>query len=107
MRHSYWACLIAIAVGGCCLFVKAIFGQQWLATGLSYLAILIALLATLGLAHDSGLWSRIAARRRHSTIGHAGKQRASAQGAANVTARVQVPRPAGPAGPVPVLQKKP
>ena len=50
MRISLWAYLIAIAVGGISLFVKAALPEQpWLAPALFYLAIVIALLATLGL----------------------------------------------------------
>ena len=108
MRNSLWACLIAIAVGGISLFVKAALPERpWLALALFYLAIVIALLATLGLAHDMGLLSRVAARMRHSRQARAGTHPADSKVAANVAARVQVPRPAGPAGPVPVLQKQP
>jgi fatty acid desaturase len=55
MRKSFWVCLIAIAVGGISLLVKAALPEQpWLAPALLYLAIVIALLATLSLAHDMG-----------------------------------------------------
>ena len=108
MRNSFWACLIAIAVGGISLFVKAVLPEQpWLAPALFYLAIVIALLATLGLAHDMGLLSRVTARMRHSHLAHAGTPPADGKAAAKVAAHVQVPRPAGPVGPVPVLQKQP
>ena len=96
--------LIAIAVGGISLFVKAALPEQpWLAPALLYLAIVIALLATLSLAHDMGLLSRVAAKTRQSRQAHAGTHPADGKAAA----RVQVPRPAGPAGPVPVLQNQP
>jgi hypothetical protein len=108
MRNSFWACLIAIAVGGISLLVKAALPEQpWLAPALFYLAIVIALLAALGLAHDMGLLSRLAAKTRLSRQVHAGTHPADGKTAANAAARVQVPRPAGPAGPVPVLQKQP
>ena len=108
MRNSFWACLIAIAVGGISLFVKVALPEQpWLAPALFYLAIVIALLATLGLAHDMGLLSRVAARMRHSHLAQAGTHPADGKAAVNVAAPVQVPRPAGPVGPVPVLLKQP
>ena len=108
MRNSFWAYLIAIAVAGISLFVKAALPDQpWLAPALFYLAIVIALLATLGLAHDMGLLSRVAAKTRHSRQARAGTHPADGKAAVNVAGHVQVPRPAGPAGPVPVLQKQP
>jgi hypothetical protein len=108
MRNSFWACLIAIAVGGISLLVKvALPEQHWLAPALFYLAIVIALLATLGLAHDMGLLSRLAAKTRQSRRGRAATHPADGKATATAAARVQVPRPAGPAGPVPVLQKQP
>jgi hypothetical protein len=107
MRKSFWVCLIAIAVGGISLLVKAALPEQpWLAPALLYLAIVIALLATLSLAHDMGLLSRVAAKTRQRQA-HAGAHPADGKTAANAAAHVQVPRPAGPAGPVPVLQKQP
>jgi len=109
MRNSFWACLIAIAVGCIALIARAALPEQpWLAAVLFYLAIVFALFATLGLAHDLGLLSRVALRmRRHSPMVPAATQPADGKTAANPAARVQVPRPAGPAGPVPVLQKQP
>ena len=108
MRNSFWACLIAIAVGGISLFVRAALPEQhWLAPAFFYLAIVIALLATLGLAHDMGLLSRVAAKTRQSRQAHAGAHPADGKTAATAAAHVQVPRPAGPVGPVPVLQKQP
>jgi hypothetical protein len=108
MRSSFWACLIAIAVGAISLFVKAALPEQpWLAPALFYLAIVVALFATLGLAQEMGLLSRVAARMRQSRQARAGTHPADGKAAANAAARVQVPRPAGPAGPVPVLQKQP
>jgi hypothetical protein len=109
MRNSLWACLIAIAVGCIALIARAALPEQsWLAAALFYLAIVFALFATLGLAHDLGLLSRVALRmRRHSPMAPAATQPADGKTAANLAARVQVPRPAGPAGPVPVLQKQP
>lgn len=109
MRNSLWACLIAIAVGCIALIARAGLPEQpWLAAALFYVAIVFALFATLGLAHDLGLLSRVALRmRRHSPMAPAATQPADGKPAANPAARVQVPRPAGPAGPVPVLQKQP
>jgi hypothetical protein len=109
MRNSFWACLIAIAVGCLALIARAALPEQpWLAAVLFYWAIGLALFATLGLAHDRGLLSRVALRmRRHSPMGPAATQTADGKTPANPAARVQVPRPAGPAGPVPVLQKQP
>ena len=108
MRNSFWACLVAIAVGGISLLVKAALPDQpWLAWALFYSAIVIGLLAILGLARDTGLPSRTDARMRTSRVGDAGTQAADRKSAANAGARAQVPRPAGPVGPVPVLQKQP
>jgi hypothetical protein len=109
MRNSFWSYLIAIAVG-CIAFIArtALPEQPWLAAALFYLAIVFALFATLGLAHDLGLLSRVALRmRRHSPMAPTATQPADGKTAPNPAARVQVPRPAGPAGPVPVLQKQP
>ena len=107
MRNSFWAYLIAIAVGGISLFFKAAVPEQpWLAPALFYLAIVIASLATLGLAHNMGVWRRVAARTRRSPLA-AGTQPADGKTTTSAAARVQVPRPAGPVGPVPVLQKQP
>jgi hypothetical protein len=58
--------------------------QPWLAPALFYLAIVIALLATLGLAHDMGLLSRVAARMRHSHLARAGTHPADGEAAVNV-----------------------
>jgi hypothetical protein len=70
MRNSFWACLIAIAVGGISLLIKAALPEQhWLAPALFYLTIVIALLATLGLVHDFGLFSRVAANRARRVPG--------------------------------------
>ena len=108
MRNSFWACLIAIAVGAISVFVKAALPEQpWLAPALFYLAIVVALFATLGLAHEMGLLSRAASRMRHSRQARAGTHPADGKAAVNVAGHVQVPRPAGPAGPVPVLHKQP
>ena len=77
-----------------------------LGAALYYLALATALVAALGLAHESGLWSKVAAfsRRRSEQdepqLFGGGPQPKAAP-------RVQVPRPAGPVGPMPVLQKQP
>jgi len=90
MRNSFWAYLIAIVVGGISLFVKAALPEQpWLAPALFYLAIVIALLASLGLAHHTALWSRIVARTPRSRLTD-GTKRVDGK-TANAAARVQVP----------------
>ena len=87
MRKSFWVCLIAIAVGGISLLVKAALPEQpWLAPALFYLAIVIALLSTLSLAHDMGLLSRVAAKTRQSRQAHAGAHPADGKTAANAAA---------------------
>jgi hypothetical protein len=85
MRNSLWACLIAIAVGCIALIATAALPEQpWLAAVLFYLAIVFALFATLGLAHDLGLLSRVALRmRRHSPMAPAATQPADGPGRAS------------------------
>jgi|RhiMethySRZTD1v2_1073278.scaffolds.fasta_scaffold30748_5 hypothetical protein len=106
MRKSLWGYLIAIAVGGISQFV-AFPEQPWISRALFYLAIVIALLATLGLAHAIGLLGSVATRMRRSRLARTGTQPADGKTARNAAVRTQVPRPAGPVGPVPVLQKQP
>ena len=73
---------------------------------LYYLALATALVAALGLARDSGLWSKVAAlSRRRSAQDEAQLFGGGPQ--AKAAPRAQTPRPAGPAGPMPVLHKQP
>ena len=102
MRSSLWAFLIAIAVGGISQFVK---DPAWLGLALLYSAYAIALLAALGLARDIGLLSSAAALLRRSP--RVGAQPADDSFPAKAAPRVPMPRAAGPAGPMPVLQDKP
>ena len=106
MRKSLWGYLIAIAVGGISQFV-AFPEQPWISRASFYLAIVIALLATLGIAHAMGLLASVATRLRRSRLARTGTQPADGKTPTNAAARIQVPRPAGPVGPVPVLQKQP
>jgi hypothetical protein len=104
MRNSLWGYLIAIAVGGLSQLVR---DPSWLGPALLCLAFVIALLATAGLARDSGWLSRLAEILRRRRSGPVEPQPSDGQRPAKTASRVQVPRPAGPAGPVPVLQKQP
>jgi hypothetical protein len=106
MRNSIWGYLVAIAVGGISQFV-AFPEQPWISQALLYLAIVIALLATLGLVHGMGLLDSVATTMRRSRLARTEAQPADGKTPTNAAARIQVPRPAGPAGPVPVLQKRP
>src|SRR5262245_21945575 len=81
--------------------------QPWISQALLYLAIMIAFLATLGLAHAMGLLGSVATRMRLSHLVRTGTQPVDGKAPTNAAARIQVPRPAGPVGPVPVLQKQP
>jgi hypothetical protein len=83
----------------------------WLGLALPLLAFLFALLASLGLAHDKGWLGRIALRVRPSKS-RSLPARAEMRPADDVALRRaaptgKAPRPAGPAGPVPVLEKRP
>jgi|RhiMethySRZTD1v2_1073278.scaffolds.fasta_scaffold37973_4 hypothetical protein len=106
MRNSVWGYLIAIAAGGISQIV-AFVEQPWLSQALLYLAIVIALLATLGLTHALGLLRSIATGMRSPRLERTGTLPADGKTPTNAAARIQTPRPAGPAGPVPVLQKRP
>ena len=106
MRNSVWGYLIAIAAGGISQIV-AFAEQPWLSQALLYLAIVIALLATLGLTHALGLLRSIATGMQSPRLERTGTLPADGKTPTNAAARIQMPRPAGPAGPVPVLQKRP
>ena len=104
MRSSLWGFLIATAVGGISQFVK---DPAWLGLALLYLAFAIALLAILGLARDIGLLTRAAALLRRWGSPRVGAQLIDDSFPAKGAPPVQIPRAAGPAGPMPVLQEKP
>ena len=106
MRNSIWGYLIAVAAGGISQIV-AFAEQPWLSQALLYLAIVIALLATLGLTHALGLLDSVATTMRRSRLARTRAQPADGKTPTNAAARIQTPGPAGPAGPVPVLQKRP
>jgi hypothetical protein len=113
MHNSLWSYGIAIAIGGMSLFVKDVFPElTWLGSGLLFLAFLIAVLATLGFAHDKGWLSRVDVsflrRSRPRAPLMKVEMKPSDDGSPRHAApRAQAPRPAGPAGPVPVLEKRP
>ena len=105
MRNSLWGYLVAGVVACIWLFLKdAIPQSEWLGLLLLSFAVVAAMLATLNLVRGSELMNRMAAWRRSARA----QERASDRRTPSTVAeRVQVPRPAGPVGPAPVLQKKP
>jgi hypothetical protein len=111
MHYSIWGFPIAIALGGVALRVANAFPDfSRLRSGLFLLAFLIALLATLGFAHDRG-WlggavSVLRRQRRRKALARVEMRRNDEASSRQTGATVQAPRPAGPAGPVPVLQKQ-
>jgi len=113
MHNALWGYAIAIALACASLFVKdkAFPNVSWLGFASALLACLIALLASLGLAHEKGWLSRITLRVRPSQP-RSLPTRAGMRPADDIELRQAVPagkapRPAGPAGPVPVLEKRP
>ena len=113
MHNALWGYAIAIALACASLFVndKAFPNVSRLGFALALLACLIALLASLGLAHGKGWLSRLTLRVRPSQP-HALPARAEMRPADDRELRQaapagRAPRPAGPAGPVPVLEKRP
>jgi hypothetical protein len=80
-------------VGGISQFV-AFPEQPWISRALFYLAIVITLLATLGLAHAIGLLGSVATRMRRSRLARTGTQPADDKTSRNAAVRTQVPRPA-------------
>jgi hypothetical protein len=113
MHNSLWGYGIALAIGGMSLFVKEVFPDlTWLGAGLLCLALLLALLATLGFAHDQGWLSRIDVSflrrsRPRATLVKVAMKTSDDASPRQAAPRAQAPRPAGPAGPVPVLEKRP
>ena len=110
LHNSLWGYLIAVAIGGMSQFVKDAFpNQPWLGPALLYLTLLIALLATLGVMHEQG-WLKRAANLLRRWLLRAPRERIDSAADApfrKPQPRVREPRPAGPAGPVPVLRTEP
>jgi hypothetical protein len=95
--------LIALVLGILSQFAQ---DHSWLGTASLYSAFVLALLATLSLARDIALPGRLAKflRVRRLALERLPPQdRVHAQPAPHA----KVPRPAGPIGPMPVLQKQP
>jgi hypothetical protein len=113
MHNPIWGYAIAIALACASLSVKdeAFPNVPWLGFALALLACLIALLASLGLAHGKGWLRRITLRVRPAQP-RSLRARADMRPADDIELRQaapagKAPRPAGPAGPVPVLEKRP
>jgi hypothetical protein len=112
MHHSLSGYLIAIAMGGVSLLVKSVYPDlNWLSSGLLLLAFLIALLATLGFGHDKG-WLSSAAyflrrSRRRTPLPKVAMKSFGDASPSQMVPSARAPRPAGPAGPVPVLERQP
>jgi hypothetical protein len=109
MHHTLFGYLIAIAIGGMSQFVKVVLPDlSWLSSALFLLALLIAFLATLSFARDKGwLGGAAVLLRRRSPQVRAERMPSDDRSSRRAAPRAQAPRPAGPAGPVPVLQKRP
>jgi hypothetical protein len=110
MHHTLLGYLVVIAIGGMSQFVKVIFPDlSWLSSALFFLALLIALLATLSFARDKGWLGATLLRRwgHRSPQVRAERMPSDDRSSRQAAPRAQAPRPAGPAGPVPVLQKRP
>jgi hypothetical protein len=109
MHNSVWGYLIAIAIGLMSQFIKDAFPSlPWLGPALFYLALLIALLATLGIARERGWFGRFAAFVRSWRFQSPLVRTADAGASlAGTTPPARMPRPAGPVGPAPVLQGQP
>ena len=105
MRLSLWGYLIALALGGASQFVG---DPAWLSSALLFIALVVVLLASWGFVRDGS---------RHGTIApflqslqsprNLPEPKPSGDRSRRDAARAKMPRPAGPAGPVPVLQKRP
>jgi hypothetical protein len=109
MRHALLGYLAAIAIGSMSQFVRVVFPDlSWLSSALFFLAFLIAFLATLSFARDKGWFGGAAVYlRRRSPQVSAERMPSDDRSYRQAAPRAQAPRPAGPAGPVPVLQKRP
>ena len=106
MRLSLWGYLIALALGGASQFVRE---PAWLSSTLLFIAFVIALLATMTFMRDDNSLGAIAfLQSLRSPRNHAEPRPSEDRSrSAAAAARAKVPRPAGPAGPAPVLQKRP
>ena len=106
MRLSLWGYLIALALGGASQFVRE---PAWLSSALLFIAFVIALLATMTFMRDGNWLGTIAFLQSLRSSRNLAEPRPSEDRSrsAAAAARAKVPRPAGPAGPVPVLQKRP
>ncbi len=104
MRHTLLGYFVAIVIGG----VSQIANEPpWLSSALFFLALLIAFLATLSFARDKGwLGGAAVLLRRRSPQARVERMPSDESSSRPVGPRAQAPRPAGPAGPVPVLQKR-
>jgi len=107
MRLSVWGYLTALALGSTSQFVKA---PPWLRFALLFTACLIALLATFSFMRDKGGFSALASffpRSRLRSPLVSAEARPPGNGSRREAPPAKAPRPAGPAGPVPVLQHRP
>lgn len=109
MQNRRWTYVFAIAIGGLSLLLKNAFPDlNWLSWGLFFLALLIALLATLRFAYDEGRHGNVASLLPGPQTPEQVERKASADRShSQMPPRAQQPRPAGPAGPAPVLEKRP
>jgi hypothetical protein len=112
MHTALWGYGIAIALAFASLFAKeqAFPNAPWLGFALPGLAFLIALLASLGLAHGKGWLSPIGLRvrpPRPRSLPASAEMRPVDDTLRQAAPAGNAPRPAGPAGPVPVLEKRP
>jgi hypothetical protein len=113
MHLALWGYVIAMALACASLFAKyeAFPNLHWLNSALLLSAFLLALLASLGLAHDKGWLGRIALGVRpsqpRSPPARAEMRPPDDKALRQAGLAGKAPRPAGPAGPVPVLEKRP
>jgi hypothetical protein len=96
--------LIAVALGLVSQFLK---DHSWLAAALLCAALATAVLATLGLARDMGLGARLAAVLKRLRLAPRGIEGFNSGMPTKAAPPKKVPRPAGPVGPMPVMQKRP
>jgi hypothetical protein len=81
--------------------------QPWLGAALWYAAFMVTLLVTLGLIGDAGLFGRIAKLLRAARMVPIDTGPTEREHTARPFPLAKVPRPAGPVGPMPVLQRRP
>jgi hypothetical protein len=104
MRLSLWGYLIALALGGASQFVRE---PAWLSSTLLFIAFVIALLAMTFMRDGNWLGTIAFLQSLRSSRNVAEPRPSEDRSRSAAAARAKVPRPAGPAGPVPVLQKRP